>query len=215
MRLGMMINLVKCVGCYACAVKCKQEHFLPPGMMWARLLVSEAGTYPNVAKQVYPVLCFHCKEPACVKVCPTGATQKREDGVVWVDQDKCVGCRYCLVACPYQVRSYYGKEKEYFPNQGFTDFEKLRKRLYPLQTGVVLKCNFCLERIDAGIKKGLRPGVDRDATPACVNICPAKARFFGDLESPESEISSLIREKRAVQLRPEYGTDPSVYYVIS
>jgi Fe-S-cluster-containing dehydrogenase component len=167
-----------------------------------------------VTKQLYPVLCSHCKEALCVKACPTGATRKREDGIVWIDQDKCVGCRYCLIACPYQVRSYYSEEKEYFPRQGFTEFEEMRKRLYPLQTGVVLKCNFCLERIDAGIKQGLKPGVDRDATPACVIICPAKARYFGDLDDPDSEVSSLIMEKRAIQLHPEYGTDPSVYYVI-
>ena len=214
MRLGMLINLVKCVGCYSCVIKCKQEHFLPPGMMWGRLLISETGTYPKVTKQLYPVLCSHCKEALCVKACPTGATQKREDGIVWIDQDKCVGCRYCLIACPYQVRSYYTEEKEYFPHQGFTEFEEMRKRLYPLQTKVVLKCNFCLERIDAGIKQGLKPGVDRDATPACVIICPAKARYFGDLDDPESEVSSLVMEKRAVQLHPEHGTDPSVYYVI-
>jgi len=214
MRLGMLINLVKCVGCYACAIKCKQEHFLPPGIVWGRLLISETGIYPKVTKQLYPVLCSHCKEALCVKACPTGATRKREDGIVWIDQNKCVGCRYCLIACPYQVRSYYSEEKEYFPHQGLTEFEEMRKRLYPLQTGVVLKCTFCLERIDSGIKQGLKPGVDREATPACVIICPAKARYFGDLDDPGSEVSSLIMEKRAVQLHPEYGTDPSVYYVI-
>jgi len=214
MRLGMLINLVKCVGCYACVIRCKQEHFLPPGIVWGRLLISETGIYPKVTKQLYPVLCSHCKEALCVKACPTGATQKREDGIVSINQDKCVGCRYCLIACPYQVRSYYSEEKEYFPGQGFTEFEEMRKRLYPLQTGVVLKCNFCLERIDAGIKQGLKPGVDREATPACVIICPAKARYFGDLDDPDSEVSSLIMEKRAIQLHPEYGTDPSVYYVI-
>jgi len=176
--------------------------------------MSETGTYPNVTKHVYPVLCNHCAEPACVKACPTNATQKREDGIVWVDQDKCVGCRYCLIACPYQVRTYNSDVKEHFPGQGLTDFEKIGQKLYPLQTGVVLKCNFCQERIDEGIKKGLKPGVDRDATPACVNICPANARFFGDLDDPDSEASKMISEKRAVQLRPEYGTDPSVYYVI-
>lgn len=187
---------------------------MPPGMEWGRLLISETGTYPNITKHVYPVLCNHCAEPACVKVCPTNATQQREDGIVWIDQDKCVGCRYCLIACPYQVRTYNSNEKEYFPGQYLTEFEKLGHRLYPHQTGVVLKCNFCQDRIDAGIAKGLKPGVDIEATPACVNTCPAKARFFGDLEDPDSEVSRLISKKRAQQLHPEYGTDPSVYYVI-
>lgn len=214
MRWGMLINLVKCAGCYGCIVKCKQEHFLPPGMMWGRLLISETGTYPNVTKNMYPILCNHCTEPSCVKACPTGATQQREDGIVWVDQDKCVGCRYCLIACPYQVRSYYSEEKEYFPGQGFTEYEKMRERLYPVQTGTVIKCNFCMERIDQGITNGMRPGIDREATPACVIICPNKARYFGDMDDPHSEVSRLIREQRAVQLHPEYGNEPSVYYVI-
>jgi Fe-S-cluster-containing dehydrogenase component len=214
MRRGMVIDLTKCVGCYGCVIACKQEHFLPPGIFWNRILISETGDYPTVTKQMYPVQCNHCKEAICVKVCPTGATQQREDGVVWIDQNKCVGCRYCLISCPYQVRVFYSNHQEYFPGQGLTPFEEIGKRLYPHQTGVVLKCNFCLERIDSGIKKGLRPGVDREATTACVNACPTKARVFGDLDDPNSEISLLIREKRAVQLHPEYGTDPSVYYIM-
>ena len=214
MRWGMLINLVKCVGCYSCVVKCEQEHFLPPDVLFARLLISETGEYPRALKHVYPVLCNHCKEAKCVDACPTRATQKREDGIVWVDADKCVGCRYCLMSCPYQVRTYYDEEKEYYPGQGLTEFEKLGKKLHPYQTGTVVKCTFCMERIDEGIKQGLKPGIDRDATPACVITCPAKARYFGDLDDPESEISMLTRKWRPVQLHPEYGTEPSVLYVI-
>jgi Fe-S-cluster-containing dehydrogenase component len=216
MRGGMLINLIKCAGCYSCAIKCKQEHFLPPGIMWGRLLVSEQkGKYPSVKRSLYPVLCNHCQDPACVKVCPTGATQQRKDGIVWIDHDKCMGCRYCMVACPYQVRSYLPEDqKEYFPNQGLTEWEKMGRKLYPHQSGVVTKCNFCMERIDQGIKKGLTPGKDREATPACVITCPNKARYFGDLDDPESEISLLIREKKASPLHQEQGTEPCVYYVI-
>ena len=216
MRWGMLINLVKCAGCYGCVIKCKQEHFLPPDVMWGRLLMSEAeGQYPSVKKNTYPVLCNHCKEPVCVEVCPTGATLQREDGIVEVDSDKCMGCRYCLISCPYQVRTYMSSEdKEYFPGQGLTELEEAGEKLYPHQKGVVTKCNFCLERVDEGIKEGLKPGQDREATPACVNTCPTKARYFGDLDDPDSEISVLIREKRAVPLHPEHGTEPCVYYVI-
>jgi Fe-S-cluster-containing dehydrogenase component len=216
-RWGMLINLKKCAGCYSCAVKCKQEHFLPPGIMWGRILVSEdeSGSYPNVKRNLYPVLCNHCKDPACVKVCPTGATSQREDGIVEIDMNKCMGCRYCLVACPYQVRTYVEDcDREYFPDQGLTDFEVKGRELYPHQKGVVTKCNLCKERIDQGMEKGLKPGVDREATPACVITCPNKARYFGDLDDPNSEISVLIREKKAVPLHPEHGTEPSVYYVI-
>ena len=214
MRWGMLINLVKCVGCYSCVVKCQQEHFLPAGIFWNRVLMGETGNHPIAVKQIYPVLCNHCKEAACVKACPTGATTRREDGIVGIDADKCVGCRYCLVSCPYQIRAYYSEEKEYYPGQGLTEFEKLGKQLYPHQIGTVVKCTFCKERIDEGTERGLKPGVDREATPACVIICPAKARYFGDLDDPSSEISILIRKWRAVPFHPEYGTDPSVYYVL-
>ncbi len=213
MRYGMVINLHKCVGCYACVVKCKQEHFLPPGMTWAKLLISETGVYPDVKKHVYPVLCNHCQEPACLEACPTGATEKREDGIVRVNQDKCIGCKYCLDACPYQIRTYYSDRQDYFPGQGPTEYEKLAEKLHPLKNDVVLKCDFCVDKIDESLKKGLTPGVDREATPACVNICPAKARYFGDLDNPESEVSRLIIEREAVQLHPGFGTDPSVYYI--
>ncbi|MBW2028436.1 MAG: 4Fe-4S dicluster domain-containing protein [Deltaproteobacteria bacterium] len=212
MRWGMLINLNKCVSCHACVVKCKQEHFLPAGILWGRVLISEEGTYPAAKKLASPVLCNHCEEAACVDVCPAKATQRRDDGIVWVETDKCIGCRYCLVACPYQVRTYYSRRKEYYPGQGLTEFEKLAESLYPLQTGTVTKCNFCMERIDEGMDRGLTPGIDREATPACVIACPAKARYFGDLDDPSSEISVLIRKWQAEPLRSEYGTKPSVYY---
>jgi phenylacetyl-CoA:acceptor oxidoreductase subunit 1 len=176
--------------------------------------MSETGGYPQATKHVYPILCNHCEEPQCVNACPTQATRRREDGIVWVDADKCVGCRYCVLACPYQVRTYYSEEQEWYPGQGLTEFETMGKKLYPHQIGTVVKCNFCMERVDSGIKRGLRPGADREATPACVITCPAKARYFGDLDDPASEISVLIRKWRSVQLHPEYGTDPSVCYVV-
>jgi len=149
-----------------------------------------------------------------MKVCPTGATTIREDGIVTVDYDKCVGCRYCVIACPYQNRTAYtdGK-KEYFPGQGLTELEVIGKELYPLQPGTAVKCNFCVERIDEGLKKGLKPGLDREATPACVNTCPTKARIFGDLDDPNSEVCRVIKEKKGFPLHPEYGTEPSVYYI--
>jgi phenylacetyl-CoA:acceptor oxidoreductase subunit 1 len=212
-RRGMVIDLKKCIGCYACVIACKQEHFLPPGMTWNKILISQTGEYSNIKKHMYPVLCNHCKDPACMKVCPAGATKQREDGIIWIDQNKCVGCKNCMNACPYQTRSYHSKEEEYFPGQGFTEWEEMREILYPLRVGAVYKCNFCMERVDGGMKKGLKPGADREATPACVIACPAKARYFGDLDDLESEVSKLITEKEAIQLHPGHGTDPSVYYI--
>ena len=214
MRWGMSIEMKKCIGCHACVLACKAEHFLPPDILWSRVLISETGVYPAVTKLIYPVRCNQCQEPKCVEVCPTGATRQREDGIVWVDDDKCVGCRYCMIACPYQARVFYEDgRKEYFPGQGLSDFEKVGRTLYPHQTGVVQKCNFCLERIDDGLEKGLKPGADREATPACVISCPTKAMHFGDLDDPYSDISRLIKEKKGKPFHSEYDTDPSICYI--
>jgi phenylacetyl-CoA:acceptor oxidoreductase subunit 1 len=214
MRWGMVIEQKRCIGCNACVLACKAEHFLPPGILWNRILISETGKYPAVNKLIYAIRCNQCREPKCVEVCPTGATQQREDGIVWIDENECVGCRYCMIACPYQARSFYEDgDKEYFPGQGLTEHEKIGKLLYPHQVGVVQKCIFCKERIDAGLAKGLKPGVDREATPACVIACPTNAMHFGDLDDSYSDIVRLIKEKKGKPFHPEYGTEPSIYYI--
>jgi phenylacetyl-CoA:acceptor oxidoreductase subunit 1 len=122
-----------------------------------------------------------------------------------------------VVVCPYQNRVFLTKSKDkgFFPDRGLTDFEKAGKRLYPHQHGTTGKCNFCMERIDAGMAQGLKPGMDREATPACVNTCQARALTFGDLDGHDSQVSRLIRERRGFQLHPEYGSNPSIYYVDS
>ncbi len=174
MKWGMVVDLSKCVRCYGCVVACRVEHFLPSGSDWPRLIAVEPernGTPPVVS--TYPVRCNQCQDAPCVAVCPTGATYKRDDGIIAVDHDKCVGCRYCVVVCPYQNRVFLTKRKDrqFFPGNGLTGFEKAGKRIYPHQYGTSGKCNFCMERIDAGLAKGLTPGIDREATPACVNTC--------------------------------------------
>jgi phenylacetyl-CoA:acceptor oxidoreductase subunit 1 len=214
MRWGMAIEQKRCIGCYECVLACKAEHFLPPEIFWNRVLIGEKGKYPTVTKLIYSVRCNQCADPACVKVCPTGATQQREDGIVWVDEDKCVGCRYCMIACPYQMRTIYENgNKEYFPGQGLTEHEKMGQILYPHQPGVVQKCVFCKERIDSGMAAGLTPGVDREATPACVISCPTNAIHFGDLDDPASEINRIIKEKNGHPFHPEFNTEPSIYYI--
>jgi phenylacetyl-CoA:acceptor oxidoreductase 27-kDa subunit len=215
MRWGMVINLSRCVRCHACVAACRVEHFLPLHITWPRLIAWEQETKNGVEVTTVPVRCNQCKEAPCVEVCPASATQKRPDGIVWVDQNKCVGCRYCVIACPYQNRTFLSKDKNpgYFPGFPLTGFEKKGKVLYTHQNGTTEKCNFCMERIDAGLAKGLKPGIDRDATPACVNTCQARAMTFGDLDDPESEVSILIKNKDGFQLRSEYGTEPSVYYI--
>jgi phenylacetyl-CoA:acceptor oxidoreductase subunit 1 len=214
MRWGMVINLMKCTRCHACIAACRIEHFLPMGMNWPRLIAWETDV-PGEELTTIPVRCNQCKDAPCVEVCPAEATKKREDGIVYVDNDICVGCRYCIIACPYQNRTFFSRDKDpgYFPGYERTRFEKAGRKIYPHTAGTTEKCDFCMERIDAGLAKGLVPGKDREATPACVNACQARALTFGDLDDPESEVSKLIKEKNAFQLHPEYGTDPSVYYI--
>ena len=215
MRWGMVINLAKCTRCHACVAACRIEHFLPLRVTWPRLIALETDDGTKVDVSTYPVRCNQCVDAPCVDACPTEASYKREDGIVAIDSNKCIGCRYCVIACPYQNRTFLSKKKNpnYFPAHAQTGFEKKGKKIYPHQVGTTEKCNFCLERIDAGREKGLEPGTDREATPACVNICQARALTFGDLDDPESEVSKLIRDHAGFQLHPELGTDPSVFYI--
>lgn len=199
MRWGMVIDLKRCIGCYGCQLSCKAEHGTPPGVFFARLLKQEEGHYPTVRQLFLPVLCFHCDDPPCVDVCPTEASFKWPDGIVDIDAEKCVGCRACMMACPYTQRYFYDEEQYYFPGNGATPYEKARSQRH--QTGVVMKCNFCRDRVIAGKE------------PACVANCPAVARYFGDLDDPTSEVSRLIKERGGYTLHPELGTGPAVYYL--
>ncbi len=200
MRYGMVINLKRCIGCDACTVACKQQNGTGPGIFWRKVIKSEVGTYPTARYSFLPLLCNQCQDPACANVCPVGATQKQANGIVTVDADKCIGCRYCMVACPYDVRQFvFDADTEYFPGKGLTPYEKLK---YPEhQAGTVGKCNFCEPRLAQGLE------------PACVLTCPVEAMTFGDMDDPNSEISKLIAERGPKPLKPEAGTDPSVLYI--
>ena len=206
-RHSMVIDLKRCTGCFACVMACKVEHQTPPRVFWAKVLRSERGKYPVVTRQPIPVLCMHCKEPECEKVCPTGATKKREDGIVIVDNKICVGCRYCVVACPYGARYFVPKWTDYFtgkdqPSSKYAEYAR-KKWLAENDKGVVTKCTFCVERVEKGRK------------PACVDACPAEARTFGDLDDPNSEVSQLIKRRKGFRLQEEQGTEPAVYYLPS
>lgn len=198
MRRGMVIDLKRCIGCSACQLACKAEHGTPPGVLFARVLKKEEGQYPMVRQLFLPVLCNHCDDAPCVPVCPTGASFKWEDGIVDIDADKCVGCRACMMACPYSNRYYNDGPQNYY-EKGTTAYESARVSQH--QTNVVMKCNFCRDRVRAGKE------------PACVANCPTVARYFGDLDDPNSEVSRLIKERGGYTLHPELGTKPSVYYL--
>lgn len=204
-KYGIAINLKKCIGCHTCSVACKSANNIPEGIWWNRVLTDGGGSldtargeYPNFKMDYYPVACQHCENPACVKVCPVGATyQDPETGVVRQDYDKCIGCRMCMSACPYTgVRSFNWEEPKYA-----TDFATGDEDAPQHQRHVVEKCTMCYQRTSKG------------ETPACVELCPAKARNWGDLNDPNSEVSQLLKSRSYKQLLEDYGTNPSVYYL--
>lgn len=199
-RLGMVLDLTRCIGCNACTVACKIENGTPDDHYWCRVYTEETGTFPDVKTTYVPALCNHCADAPCVTVCPTGASYQRDDGIVLIDPDKCIGCRACMTACPYAARFYLRKgilDGGYHSER--TDFEEKKWELF--QEGTVTKCTFCAHRVDQGLE------------PACVITCPTDARIFGDLDDPESKPSKLIRERNGQQPLAELGTNPSVYYV--
>lgn len=199
MKLGLVIDLDTCVGCNACAVACKQWNTSgttgpltdfepygkdPTGVWFNRIRNYEVGNYPNSKTVHFPMSCMHCDDAACVTVCPTGASYKREeDGIVLVDQDKCMGCNYCAWACPYGARELDRED------------------------GVMKKCTLCVDRIyDENLPEDERK-------PACVMTCPSHARYFGDFDDPNSEVSIISRERNGEQLMPELGYEPVNKYL--
>jgi phenylacetyl-CoA:acceptor oxidoreductase subunit 1 len=208
MRWGMVIDLQRCVGCQTCTIACQQEHGLPPGTQWRFVVDCEVGEYPDVRRVFLPMQCMHCAEPPCVPVCPTGASRQRADGIVFVEYGACVGCGYCAVACPYRARHLIRAAAGYFDVP--TPAEQATAQ--PGRAGVMTKCTFCRERIDAGPARGLTPGEDPEATPACVVACLTNAIVFGDLDDPKSRVARLVADGGAAPLMPECGTAPSVSY---
>lgn len=203
----MVIDQSKCIGCGYCTLACQAHNDVNPEIEWNR--VEQVDVLDG--KHVYlPRPCMHCEEAPCVEVCPVQATYYRPDGIVMMDYDRCIGCRYCEVACPYQARSFnwtaFEGPNPAVPEWGSPEIER-RPR------GVPEKCSFCFQRIDRGLELGLTPGVDAEATPACVNICPVGARIFGDLNDPESEVIKWLQSNSSYQLRENLGTSPRVHYL--
>ena len=204
----MVIDLTKCIGCQYCVRACQAVNNVADDQMRWNVVFperSENGTDFFMSRP-----CQHCQEAPCVRVCPVGATWVRPDGIVAMDYSRCIGCRYCEVACPYDVRRFNWKEpsgaNKYEPKWGAAEIAS-RPR------GVVEKCTFCVQRIDLAVSQGLNPGVHMEVSPACVEICPVGARVFGDILDEESPVSMYMREHPTFRLREDWGTEPKVHYV--
>ncbi len=176
-RYGMLIDTTACIGCFACRTACQVQNNLLPSEAFIRFEQHESGTYPAARLATVPLQCMQCSDAPCVQVCPTGASHRTEDGIVTVDHGRCIGCKYCMAACPYQVRTQ---------NE---------------ETGVVDKCRLCTASAQEGT-----------AMSSCVEVCPVKARIFGDLDNPESELSKAIVERNAMPLASDL-TQANVWYV--
>lgn len=217
-EFGYALNLTRCIGCRKCAYACLKENNQSREsaddieMSYIRVLELEKGainletsslyyhpaTVPEPDKYYMPVQCQQCRQSPCTKVCPVRATWQEPDGVVVVDYNWCIGCRYCMAACPYDARRFNYKKPtlppaEINPRQNYLS-NRLRRQ------GVVEKCTFCLQRSRAG------------KYPACLEVCPTGARVFGNLNDPQSEIRYVLDHKRVYILKEEVGTLPRFYY---
>lgn len=211
-RWAMVIDPQKCLkheGCKDCIAACNKVHNVPQfpdaqhevKWIWKEpfehAFPDQENPYTAEAFKEKPVLvfCNHCDDPPCVRVCPTKATWKREDGIVMMDWHRCIGCRYCVAACPYGSRSFNWLDPR-------PRIEALDPNFPTRTKGVVEKCTFCDERLARGQQ------------PACVEACPEKAMVFGNLDDPASEVRALLKDRYSLRRKPELGTHPEIYYIL-
>ena len=226
-KLGMVIDLMRCTGCGGCAISCKIENNVQDGIMWARNVATTTGTFPNVRFESVPTLCNHCEKAPCVKMCPTKAMHKGGGNITLHDSNRCIGCKGCVAACPYNVISVNHKKVHKFWNddkaliKGCTSPAKdvvntTGGKKIPYYNpskegtcggagvrykGIVEKCTFC----DHRLKHGKRP--------YCVDRCPSGARIFGDLNDPNSEVRKQLGKHYPRRLKEHLGTEPKVFYI--
>ena len=209
---AMVIDLRKCIGCKSCILICNQVNNVSPGSEWRRVVGHTFENENTLNRFFLTMSCMHCQDPPCLKVCPTKATYQTNEGVVGINQDLCIGCSACILACPYKTRSI-----NRCTTMGcYEKFDCSTDKMWDKeQIGVCSKCDFCLPVIENGLKNGLRPGDDTEATPMCVRYCLGKAISFGDLDDPDSQVSQILIHSKATQLLEELGTNPSVYYILT
>lgn len=219
----MVIDLAKCVGCQACTMACVAENKLPPGVVYRPVIEHETGRYPHVRHKFIPRPCMQCQNPPCVKVCPVTATWKDEQGVTVIDYNRCIGCRYCLSACPYGARTsdfgeWYTKKTPELKTSlvgrevAASGYENMPASEYGRKwpergrrgspVGNARKCHFCVHRLVEGL------------LPACVTTCIGRATFFGNNTDNGSLVAELMGSPRVHRLREELGTRPAVYYLM-
>jgi Fe-S-cluster-containing dehydrogenase component len=224
-RWIMVIDTRKCIGCDACTTGCVAENKLPPGVVYRPVVKEEFGEFPNVQIRFTPRPCMQCENPPCVPVCPVKATWRRPDGITTIDYDKCIGCRYCLTACPYHARTtdfgeYYtaeaaagagkGEDRVYFgpgapwEEEPSHEYAKHWQRRGGKRSpkGNARKCHFCLHRLEVG------------QLPMCATTCIGRATYFGDANDPDSLVTELITRNQVQTLLPHLGTRPRVYYIV-
>lgn len=237
-RWAMVIDLDKCVACQGCSIACRFENNTPAvrpsealrgrAIRWNDVFplpvnpAEETESYPNVKTRYLTRPCMHCDNPPCIKVCPVQATYKDEEGLVRQNYDRCIGCRFCTVACPYGVRYFNWHEPQWegelveHLNPDRIVGNGVLEGPAPRSTGVVEKCTFCVHRLDKARARAEAEGRElraEDYVPACVQTCTGKARFFGDLDDPESTVAQFQQSPRAFRLMEELGTEPKVIYL--
>lgn len=223
---GMVIDLDKCTACQACTVACQAENNVPitgpeaydqaRTIFFTEVFRNIEGEFPFLEAEIIPRPCLHCENAPCIRVCPVGATFHNEHGAVVINYDTCIGCRFCTVACPYTARSFNYSEPD-FP----APLEQALNPDLPVRpNGVAEKCTFCFHRVDKLLARAAEEG--RELTnseltllPACNQACPASARYFGDLNDPNSTVSHLSRSPRAFHLLEELGTEAKVTFLRS
>jgi len=221
-KWGMVIDLDKCTGCGDCMAACKLENNVPVVspeeanssrvMFWMDMITTYEGEYPNVRTRRFPKPCFHCDNPPCTRVCPVHATYLNEEGLVGQIYSRCIGCRYCMAACPYTAKVFNWYEPTWDGDLDLCHNPDVSVR----KVGVVEKCSFCSHRLlkvreDADAEE--RPIADGEYNPACAESCPADAISFGDLDDRDSRVSQLAKSARADKIMEDLGTDPKVIYL--